>query len=62
LESTRGMTEKMEKDQQVQLTEEVKDQNDLLMIGGIGIFLPSAQEEAKNCVADDATTADNSHS
>jgi hypothetical protein len=43
-------------DQQVQLTE-VEDQDDLLMIGGIGIFLPCAQEEAENCVADDTTTA-----
>jgi hypothetical protein len=42
-------------DQQVQLTEE-EDQNDILMIGGISIFLPFAQEEAENCVADGATT------
>jgi hypothetical protein len=41
-------------DQQVQLTE-VKDQDDILMIGGIGIFLPCAQEEAEICVADGAT-------
>jgi hypothetical protein len=27
------------------------------MIGGIGIFLPSAQEEAENSVAYDTTTA-----
>jgi hypothetical protein len=33
-------------DQQVQLTEEEEDQNDILMIGGIGVFLPCAQEEA----------------
>jgi hypothetical protein len=32
--------------QQMQLTE-VEDMGDLLMIGGIGIFLPSAHEEAK---------------
>jgi ethanolamine utilization protein EutP (predicted NTPase) len=43
----------MEMDQQVHLTE-VKDQDDLLMIGGIGIFLPSSQEEAEKCVANDA--------
>jgi hypothetical protein len=36
----------------VQLTGE-EDQDDLLMIGGIGIFLPCAQEEAENCVAVD---------
>jgi hypothetical protein len=46
----------MNLDQQVQLTEGVKDQNDILMIGGIGIFLPSAHEEAENSVADDTTT------
>jgi hypothetical protein len=42
-------------DQQMQLTEE--DQNDVLMIGGIEIFLPFAQEEAEGSVADDTTTA-----
>jgi hypothetical protein len=36
-------------DQQMQLTEE-EDQNDTMMIGGIGIFLPCAQEEAENRV------------
>jgi hypothetical protein len=30
------------------------------MIGGIGIFLPSAQEEAENSVADGATTEEQS--
>jgi hypothetical protein len=40
----------------VQLTE-VRDQNDILMIGGIGIFLPCAQDEAEVCVADDTETA-----
>jgi hypothetical protein len=42
-------------DQQVQLTEE-EDQNDILMIGGIGVFLPCAQEEAEICVADGVAT------
>jgi hypothetical protein len=28
------------------------------MIGGIEIFLPFAQEEAENCVADGTTTAE----
>jgi hypothetical protein len=28
------------------------------MIGGIGVFLPFAQEEAKFCVADDAATTE----
>ena len=40
-------------DQQVQLTEE-EDQNDILMIGGIGVFLPCAQEEVEIGVADSA--------
>jgi hypothetical protein len=44
----------MEVDQHVHLTE-VKDQDDILMIGGIGVFLPCAQEEAEICVADAAT-------
>jgi hypothetical protein len=44
----------MERDQQMQLTEE-EDQNDILMIGGIGVFLPCAQEEAEMGVADGAT-------
>jgi hypothetical protein len=29
---------------------------DLLMIGGIGIFLPLSPKEAKICVADTTTT------
>jgi hypothetical protein len=41
-------------DQQMQLTEE-EDLRNLLMIGGIQIFLPFAQEEAEICVADAAT-------
>jgi hypothetical protein len=40
------LTEQIDLDQQVQLTE-VKDQDGILMIGGIGIFLPFAQEEAE---------------
>jgi hypothetical protein len=35
----------MNLDQQVQLTKEEEDQDDILMIGGIGVFLPCAQEE-----------------
>jgi hypothetical protein len=31
---------------------------DLLMIGGIHVFLPFAQEEAEVCVADDASTTE----
>jgi hypothetical protein len=42
-------------DQQMQLTKEEEHQNDTLMIGGIKLFLPSAQEEAENSVVDDAT-------
>jgi len=40
----------------VQLTKEVEYQDDILMIGGIGVFLPCAQEEAEIRVADGATT------
>jgi hypothetical protein len=40
----------------MQLTEEVKDRDDILMIGGIGIFLPCAEEEVEICVADGETT------
>jgi hypothetical protein len=47
----------MDLDQQMQLTEE-EDMRNLLMIGGIGVFLPFSQEEAKVCVADDAATAE----
>jgi hypothetical protein len=50
------LTEQKNLDQQMQLTE-VKDQDDLLMIGGIGIFLPCAQEEAESCIAG-ATTVE----
>jgi hypothetical protein len=42
-------------DQQMQLTKE-EDRRNLLMIGGIQIFLPFAQEEAEICVADATTT------
>jgi hypothetical protein len=49
------LTRQVHLDQQVQLTE-VKDQDDLLMIGGIGMFLPCAQEEEKIHVVDGATT------
>jgi hypothetical protein len=45
----------VEKDQQVQLTKEEEDQDDHLMIGGIGIFLPFAQEEAEIGVVEGAT-------
>jgi hypothetical protein len=53
-ELTEQVSSKKNLDQQMQLTEE-EDQDDLLMIGGIGVFLPCAQEEAKICVADGAT-------
>jgi hypothetical protein len=45
----------MDLDQQMQLTEE-EDMRNLLMIGGIEVFLPFGQEEEKICVADAATT------
>jgi hypothetical protein len=40
-ELTELVSSKLNSDQQMQLTE-VKDQDDLLMIGGIQIFLPCA--------------------
>jgi hypothetical protein len=33
------------------------DQDGILMIGGISMFLPCAQVEAESCIADDTTTA-----
>ena len=36
----------MSLDQHVQLTKEEEYQDNILMIGGIGVFLPLAQEEA----------------
>jgi hypothetical protein len=38
----------------VQLTEVKEHQDDILMIGGIQLFLPSAQEEAENSVVNGA--------
>jgi hypothetical protein len=51
--------ESSKSDQQVQLTEE-EDHDDILMIGGIQVFLPCAQEEAEICVADGAATEEQS--
>jgi hypothetical protein len=39
----------------MQLTKE-EDQDNILMIGGIGVFLPLSQEETKIWVADATTT------
>jgi hypothetical protein len=50
---------KVNLDQQMQLTEE-EDQNDILMTGGIEIFLPSSQEEAESCIAGAATAKEQS--
>ena len=44
------MSSEMILDQQVQLTKE-EDLRDLLMIGGIGIFLPLSLEKAEVCIA-----------
>jgi hypothetical protein len=49
----------MNLDHHVQLTKE-EDQDNILMIGGIGVFLPFAKEEAKICVAGVATTEEQS--
>jgi hypothetical protein len=48
------VSSKIDLDQHLQLTKE-EDQDNILMIGGIGVFLPCAQEEAKICVADGVT-------
>jgi hypothetical protein len=44
-----------QEDQQMKLTGEEEHQDDILMIGGIEIFLPFAQEEAENSVVHAAT-------
>jgi hypothetical protein len=54
-ELTEQVSSEMDLDQQIQLTEEEEWRN-LLMMGGIEIFLPFSQEEVENCVADAATT------
>ena len=57
-ELTKKMSSELDLDQQMQLTEE-KDLRNLLMIGGIQIFLPFAQEEAEICIVDiEATIAE----
>jgi hypothetical protein len=54
-EVTEQVSSEMDLDQHVQLTEE-EDQRNLLMIGGIEVFLPLTQEEAETCIVDVATT------
>jgi hypothetical protein len=51
---------KVNMDQQVQLIEVKEHQDDILMIGGIQLFLPSAQEEAKISVINVATAEEQS--
>jgi hypothetical protein len=53
-ELTEQMSSEMNLDQHVQLTEE-EDWRNILMIGGIEVFLPLAQEEVEIWVADVAT-------
>jgi hypothetical protein len=53
-ELTEHVSSKIDLDQHVQMTKEEKDQDDLLMIGGIEIFLPFAQEEAEFSFVDAA--------
>jgi hypothetical protein len=50
-ELTEKMSSELDLDQQMQLTEE-ENQNSILMIGGIEIFLPFSQGKAEVCVAD----------
>jgi hypothetical protein len=54
-EMTEQMSSEMDLDQQMQLKRE-EDRRNLLMIGGIQIFLPFSRGEAKICVADATTT------
>ena len=49
-----------QRDQQVQLTEVKEHQGDILMIGGIRLFLPSSHEEAENSVVHAATAGERS--
>jgi hypothetical protein len=51
----------MDLDQQMQLTEE-EDMRDLLMIGGIRVFLPFSQEEAEVVLQMMQQQQKNSHS
>jgi hypothetical protein len=46
-------------DQQVHMTED-EDKKDILMIGGISIFLPFSPEEEKNCITDAAISEEQS--
>jgi hypothetical protein len=52
------MSSEMSSYQRGQLTEK-EDQRNILMIGGIGIFLPHRPGEAKVCVAEATTKKDN---
>lgn len=59
-ELTEQMSSEMSLDQQMQLTKEEEDQYNLIMIGGIEIFLPLSLEEAEVCIADAATAEEQS--
>jgi hypothetical protein len=52
---TEQMISEMDLDQQMQLTEK-EDRRNILMIGGIEIFLPLIPEEAEIYVAEETTT------
>jgi hypothetical protein len=54
-ELTQKVSSKMDLDQHMQLIEE-EDRRNILMIGGIEIFLPFSKEEAGSCVAEEAMT------
>jgi hypothetical protein len=54
-ELTEQMSSEVSLDQHVQLTEE-EDLRDLLMIGGIQVFLPFSQGKVEVCVVEGATT------
>jgi hypothetical protein len=59
-ELTQQVILEMSLDQHAQLTKEEEDQDNILMIWGIGVFLPLSQEEVEICVAGAATIEEQS--
>jgi hypothetical protein len=59
-ELTKQVDSRMNVDQEMQLTGEEEHQDGILMIGGIEIFLPFAQEEAENSVQNETTAGEQS--
>lgn len=59
-ELTEQMSSEMSLDQHMHLTKEEEDQDNLIMIGGIEIFLPLSLEETEVCIVDAATAEEQS--